>query len=166
MKKLTLLIVTAIFAVLHVYGVQPVYERIVKLSYPSEKEKKIIDVARKVCDEVAPSYGVDALEAGIYSIDPSEKQPLFGKKSISVRFIDSTDGNALKQAEENGPCFVVMVVMYEDSLEPIMIMDKSGSRKSFLPNGYAYFRQHYPDYRLKPFVTPEMKDGEVILYCN
>ena len=160
MKNLTLLIVTAILAVLKVYGVQPVNERIVKLSYPSEKEKEIIDVARKVCEDVAPSYGVDALEAGIYSIDPSEKKPLFGKKSISVKFIDSSS------CEDNGSCFVVMVVMYEDSLEPIMIMDKSGSRKSFLPNGYAYFRQHYPDYRLKPFVTPEMKEGEVTLYCN
>lgn len=73
MKNLTLLIVTAILAVLNVYGVQPVNERIVKLSYPSEKEKEIIDVARKVCEDVAPSYGVDVLEAGIYSIDPSEK---------------------------------------------------------------------------------------------
>ena len=104
MKNLTLLIVTAILAVLNVYGVQPVNERIVKLSYPSEKEKEIIDVARKVCEDVAPSYGVDVLEAGIYSIDPSEKKPLFGKKSISVRFIDSSS------CEDNGSCFVVMVV--------------------------------------------------------
>ncbi|MDE6205898.1 MAG: hypothetical protein K2F66_07250 [Duncaniella sp.] len=163
MKKLTLLMVTAIFAVLHVYGVQPVYERIVKLSYPSEKEKKIIDVARKVCDEVAPGYKVETLEPVIYDFPVDGNHPVIDRKAIAVKYMRSVDDYCESKVSElksdkncggkvvikRSPRFVVEVVMFEDTLEPLFIMDGNNRSIGFQPS-YSEYRRLHPNDTLEP----------------
>lgn len=182
MKRISFLLMAIVIASVNVLFAEnpadvPVVDRFKKLSFPPEKEKRILNVARKVCDEVAPAYRVDTLVPVIMEFPIQENHPIFNEKAVSVYYMRNADdynvfgtrkynkatGVFERPQKVRTPRYVMMVVMTEEDCEPLFIIDNYNRSKGFQPS-YAEFRKANPDYRLEPFIPPVPKEGEIVIY--
>ena len=155
----------------------PVEKPFNRLYFSKEPETKIFEIARQVCDDVAPKYRSDTLVPVIFSFTKVDRHPIFKNDIITVKFMrDTTDyichqmGEIISYGGKPGlrkvrivPRFVICVFLLEESLEPVIIQDDINRSLIFEPS-YAEFRKQYPDKRLEPFIPPVTKPGEIILY--
>lgn len=182
MKRLILLLMAIAIASVNVLFAEnpadvPVADRFKKLSFPPEKEKRILDVARKVCDEIAPEYRIDTLVPVIMEFPIQENHPIFNEKAISVYYMRNADdymvygtskynkatGVFEKSQKVRTPRYIVEVVLTEDDCEPLFIIDNYNRSKGFQPS-YAEFRKANPDYRLELPAPPVVNEGEILVY--
>ncbi|MCM1051028.1 MAG: hypothetical protein NC349_03630 [Paenibacillus sp.] len=184
MKRLILLLMAIAIASVNVLFAEnpsdvPVTDRFKKLSFPPEKEKRILDVARKVCDEIAPAYRVDTLVPVIMEFPIQENHPILNKKAVSVYYMRNADDymeygtseyNKAKGIFEGykrfrTPRYVMMVVLTEEDCEPKFIINDNNRNigVSFQPS-YAEFRKANPDYKLELPAPPVVREGEILVY--
>jgi len=168
MKKIiAVIMVMAISSIQFMYGQNTVVDTVNKQSYSSDKEMQIKKAARKVCDEVAPKYGVENLVPVIYDFPVGDNHPIINRKAIAVKYMRNVNDyterkvsalNPDKKKSEKitikrAPKFVIEVVMFEDTLEPLFIMDENNRSKSFQPS-YSEFKKQHPNETLEPLATP------------
>lgn len=164
MKKIIVVIMAVAMSFLQfMYGQSSVTETVKRQSYSSEKEMKIKEVARKVCDEVAPGYKVETLVPVIYDFPVDGNHPVIDRKAIAVKYMRSVDDYCESKVSElksdktcggkvvikRSPRFVVEVVMFEDTLEPLFIMDGNNRSIGFQPS-YSEYRRLHPNDTLEP----------------
>lgn len=135
-----------------------------RLYFAPEKEQKIIDVAKKICADLAPDYDLDGLTPMLFDFEyPThlgDKKSSTTIKMVSVHFLkDSTDiyqsmWNKEKSKFEKicRPHGVIHAEVYPETLEPAGIGSYYGA--VFLPD-YKTFLAEHPDFRLKKAETPE-----------
>ena len=155
----------------------PVEKPFNRLYFSKDTEAKILEIARQVCDDVAPKYRSDTLVPVIFSFPKQEEHPIFKNDIITVKFRrDTTDyichrmGEIRRYGGKPGlrkvrivPRFVIQVYMHKETLEPIFIQDDIYRSVHFDPS-YDEFRRLLPDKRFEPFIPPATKPGEIIVY--
>lgn len=177
MKKLFFMILFISLSLMHIsFGEEVAFERTKRLYYPAKVENKIITVAKKVCEEIAPEYKTDTLIPVVFSFPVMKNHPVYNdRKVLSIKFMKDTtdylegklrsfDGEKLVVVDSyKRPMYVIHVMMYEDNMEPICIQDNYNRIVVFDPS-YKEFRRQFPDKRLEPFIPPATKPGEIIVY--
>lgn len=170
MKKLFLLLISVVATVSQISGMSPAYEPFQKENYPAEKEKRIIDAAKKVCDEIAPAYNVGILVPVVYTskvVSDNAEYVMFMKDindyyTQKIMHVPNMSVKQFEEARKKGrtpravervdsiPHSVILVILKKGTLEPLMVQDEHRQCATFGENGYAEFRKQNPNYRLEP----------------
>lgn len=155
----------------YVYGETKPYrqEAPKRVYYAAEKEKQIIDVAKKVCAQMA-DYDISTLTPLIFSVPKSPLPlPVIGDRSlISIKFMKDTtdyDNCRIFYRETNEtvtipkPNAIISVDVFADTLDPAGIgaaYKGEFYNTMFAPN-YTEFCKQNPDYKvqIKEYETPE-----------
>lgn len=148
-----------------------------RLKFAPEKEARIKMVAQKIAREMAPDFKSDTLVPVIFSHGPVsfKKNAKADKKVIEVLFMKHendyfeyekgsldpiTKRPTGKYERIKSPKYVLSIILYEDTLEPLFISDSHSRWIEFEPS-YTKFRAKNPNKRLEPYVWPE---GEYIVF--
>lgn len=173
MKKSTRIFVTfviALFSTLILFGKNTNNKYPEKIQFKPEKEIKIITVAQKVAQEIAPQFRTDTLVAVIYTAPYSMK-----KDVVDVHFMKHEDDHIeyhkgkrdtvnkrliIDSAPIKRPNSILTVTIYESTLDPESISDSYSRSISFEPN-YIDFRKNNPNKKLEPYINPT---GENVIF--
>lgn len=142
-----------------------------RLYFSPEKERQILDIAKKVCSDMVDDYDISKLTPLIFSC-PNKGYPSecgFGNRNmISVEFMKDTTqykeyGIYEKETEEiypvREPISIIGIKIFADTMTPAAASTMNGDMtylNCFTPS-YDEFRKTNPGFRLeiKEYVTPE-----------